>query len=238
MGAQARGIGERRWKTQKTRRAALEGKMERRALFRGEKGRSQGRSSGSAVLCVFRRPALARGVWEGAVRAAREGPREKNKVTATPDSSDKTDHPTAPLLPDTEMGGDCCGGAPPATVPAPVSPAVAAAAAAIAALKVQDDAMKKADAAAGASGAPPPSSTMSHAEHVASMQAYIAKRIRLFEGYHAREGEKVRGVERERSEKRAGVSAIGFRALTGAGERARARLVPTCALEVGDTGVR
>jgi hypothetical protein len=195
--------------------------MERRALFRGEKGRSQGRSSGSAVLCVFRRPALARGVWKGAVRAAREGPREKNKVSCTPDSSDKTDHPTAPLLPDTEMGGDCCGGAPPATAPAPVSPAVAAAAAAIAALKVQDDAMKKADAAAGASGAPPPSSTMSHAEHVASMQAYIAKRIRLFEGYHAREGEKVRGVERERSEKRAGVSAIGSRAHGGGRKSAR-----------------
>ena len=98
------------------------------------------------------------------------------------------------------MGGDCCGGPPAdaatASSKSAPSPAVAAAAAAIAALKVADEAGKKAGehAGAGADGAAPPAAK-SHADHVASMQAYIAKRISLFEQYHAREAEKVCGGE-------------------------------------------
>ena len=94
------------------------------------------------------------------------------------------------------MGGDCCGGDPPAPAPSHApSPAVAAASAAIAALKLADEAGKhKGGDAAPADGAPP---ARSHADHVAAMQAYIAQRIALFEQYHAREAAKVCARERE-----------------------------------------
>lgn len=72
------------------------------------------------------------------------------------------------------MGADCCGGG---------DPAVAAASAAVAGLAVAKPSPSK--KAAG----PPPKA---HAECVADLQAFIAKRITLFEGYRARELAKVR----------------------------------------------
>jgi hypothetical protein len=79
------------------------------------------------------------------------------------------------------MGADCCGGP---------DPAVAAASAAVAGLAVAHRSPNK--KAAG----PPPKA---HAECVADLQAFIAKRIALFEVYRARELEKVsEGWRRER----------------------------------------
>lgn len=86
------------------------------------------------------------------------------------------------------MGADCCGGGP------PPPPDVDGAAAAVDGLSVSaanaanqpspSKAQKKADAAAAANARP-------HSEYVADLQAFLAKRIELFEQYRKRDVEKV-----------------------------------------------
>lgn len=89
------------------------------------------------------------------------------------------------------MGADCCGGGPP---PPPAAAAdVDGAAAAVDGLSVAaaanqpspSKAQKKADAAAAAANARP------HSEYVADLQAFLAKRIELFEQYRKRDVDKV-----------------------------------------------
>ena len=82
------------------------------------------------------------------------------------------------------MGADCCGGGPP---PASDASAVGAAAAAVDGLSVNQvspsKVQKKADATASA---------RPHSEYVADLQAFLAKRIELFEQYRKRDVDKVR----------------------------------------------
>lgn len=80
------------------------------------------------------------------------------------------------------MGADCCGGDP--------SPAMAA-------LSVADAPPRAAPAAA------PTVPSKSHAEYAAELQAYVAKRISLFEQYRAREEAKVRELWGRGAEERA-----------------------------------
>lgn len=84
------------------------------------------------------------------------------------------------------MGADCCGGGP------PPPPDVDGAAAAVDGLSFAaanqpspSKAQKKADAAAAAANARP------HSEYVADLQAFLAKRIELFEQYRKRDVDKV-----------------------------------------------
>ena len=94
------------------------------------------------------------------------------------------------------MGADCCGGGPPPP-PAPDAD-VNGAAAAVDGLSVSANqpspskSQKKADAAAAAANARP------HSEYVADLQAFLAKRIELFEQYRKRDVDKVNFKERER----------------------------------------
>ena len=85
------------------------------------------------------------------------------------------------------MGGDCCGGGPP-----PPAADLEAAAAALNGLSVSaakqpspSKSQKKADAAAEAANVRP------HSEYVADLQAFLAKRIELFEQYRKRDVDKV-----------------------------------------------
>lgn len=94
------------------------------------------------------------------------------------------------------MGADCCGGGPP---PSNDTSAVGAVAAAVDGLSVSKSAsasptkaQKKADAAAAAASARP------HSEYVADLQAFLAKRIELFEQYRKRDVDKVNERKRGR----------------------------------------
>ena len=107
------------------------------------------------------------------------------------------------------MGADCCGGGPPPSSAESndANVGVNEAAAGVGALSVDGGAAAKSPPnkkASSAEAAPP---AKPHSEYVADLQAFLAKRIELFEQYRKRDVDKVR---LSRGEKRRRENRVSF----------------------------
>lgn len=97
------------------------------------------------------------------------------------------------------MGTDCCGGGPPPPSAAnPNGAAVNEAAAAVGALSVDGSAAAAKSSANKTKSAEPAAPAKPHSEYVADLQAFLAKRIELFEQYRKRDVDKVRSLCRDK----------------------------------------